>query len=91
MAEVQATEASKKPATKKVAKKKAETKKAEPKIDSRKITVLVEENPKKKGSEAHKRFGKYKTGMTVTEALAAGVKSLDIAYDAKKKFISLSK
>lgn len=91
-AEAPASEANKKPAAKKaakkVAKKKAATKTAEPKVDNRKITVLVD-NPKKPGSAAHKRFSRYKSGQTVTEALAAGVSSLDIAYDSKKRFIKV--
>lgn len=46
------------------------------------IKLLVSENPKRKGSEAAKRFRKYKDGMTVEQALKAG--------DAQKKFIKIS-
>jgi hypothetical protein len=90
--QTQTSETKSKPAAaKKTAGKKPEKKEVEKKVDNRKITLLVKENPKKKGSEAHKRFAKYKNDMTVSDALAAGVTSLDISYDTKKKFIALSK
>jgi hypothetical protein len=54
------------------------------------IKVLVEENPKRKGSEAHARFAKYKDGMTVDEFLKKGGRTIDLNYDVAHKFISLS-
>lgn len=55
-----------------------------------KIEVLVDENPKRKGTKAHAAFAKYKTGMTVQQALEAGVPSSDLVYDTSRKFISIS-
>lgn len=55
--------------------------------DDAKIKVLTAENPKRKGSNAFKAFGKYANGMTVGEAKAKGVKAADIAYDVKHEFI----
>ena len=61
------------------------------KIDgTQKITVLVDENPKRAGSNAHARFAKYKTGMTVSKALELGVTPADLAYDTKSKYISIA-
>lgn len=61
------------------------------KIDgTKKITVLVDSNPKREGSGAHARFAKYKTGMTVSKALELGVTAADLAYDTKNKYISIA-
>jgi hypothetical protein len=46
-------------------------------------------NPKKPGTQAAARFAKYKNGMTVAEALAAGLKAKDIRWDQAHKFIQL--
>lgn len=81
--------AAKKASAKKAAK--PEAKKGRPSANADgKIKVLAKENPKRKGSEAYKRFAKYVTGMTVAEALKKGVTSADIAYDKKHGFISVS-
>ena len=53
------------------------------------ITVLVTENPKLKGSKAAKRFGKYKTGMSIADAIKAGLRRDDFNNDSDKKFISI--
>ncbi len=55
----------------------------------KKIKVLVQENPKRAGSAAHKRFAMYKSGMTVAEALHKGVTNLDVRWDAGRGFIAL--
>lgn len=77
--------------------KKAKAPKAEPVIRkingherSAKITVLAEENPKRKGSLSHARFAKYKNGMTLEAALAAGIKAADISYDEDHGFIKVA-
>ena len=44
-------------------------------------------NPKK--GEPRKRFDKYVAGMSVAEALAAGITGDDIRWDLKKGFITL--
>jgi hypothetical protein len=54
------------------------------------ITVLVKENPKKSGSAAHGRFGKYKSGCTVAAALKAGVTREDLRWDTAKNFIAIA-
>lgn len=57
--------------------------------DDQVITLLVKQNPKKPGSAAHGRFAKYKTGMTVMQALRAGVTTEDLTWDTKKAFIRI--
>lgn len=57
---------------------------------ARVITVLAAENPKKPGSKTYARFALYKNGMTTAQALSAGVRPADIAWDVKHKFISLA-
>lgn len=46
-------------------------------------------NPKKAGSKSHANFAKYKSGMTVAAALAAGVTSGDLAWDKSHGFINV--
>lgn len=66
--------------------------------DDRKITVLADTNPKTKGSKSHKRFGMYKTGMTVGEYVATASKLgggrrkaiRDITWDTAHGFIKLA-
>lgn len=55
-----------------------------------KITLLVKENPKRKGTAAHARYAKYETGMTVGEALKKGITSADLVYDAKHNYIRIA-
>ena len=55
--------------------------------DTRKITLLVKENPKRKGSESAKRFSLYGKAKTVVEFLKAGGTTSDIRWDADHKFI----
>jgi translation initiation factor 2B subunit (eIF-2B alpha/beta/delta family) len=56
---------------------------------AKKIKVLVKENPKREGSGAYKRFKLYKTGMTVGEAMKAGMKPGNIAHDEASKYIEV--
>lgn len=68
------------------------TKKRGPKgVDPQKtkIRVLAKENPKREGSKAHARFEVYENGMTVEDALAAGVTTADLHNDVSKEFIKL--
>ena len=53
------------------------------------ITVLVAENPKKKGSKSAERFEGYKESATVGQAIENGVKYADIAYDLGRQYIKL--
>lgn len=54
------------------------------------ITLLVSENPKKAGASSHTRFGYYRSGMTVAQALAAGIERGDLSWDTKHHFISVA-
>ncbi len=56
--------------------------------DPRVITALAA-NPKRPGSASYDRFELYRVGMTVNEALAAGVRRADIKYDSERSFITL--
>jgi len=57
--------------------------------DDAKITVLAAENPKKPGSEAFKRFEKYRTGSKVSTTLANGVTRADLSWDRAHGFIAI--
>ena len=54
-----------------------------------KLKVLVDENPKKKGSKSAARFEGYTGATTVGDALAKGVTYQDIAYDVGRAFIQV--
>lgn len=55
------------------------------------VVVSMVPNPKRPGSASHARYELYRVGMTVDEAIAAGVKREDIAWDSApgRKFIVL--
>lgn len=55
-----------------------------------KITVLVEENPKRQNTAAYDRFALYETGMTIAEYIDAGGRSGDIHHDMTAGYIELS-
>jgi hypothetical protein len=50
----------------------------------------VKANPKKSGSAAHARYARYKVGMSVSEALAAGLRQEDLRWDFARGFITLA-
>jgi hypothetical protein len=54
--------------------------------DDQIITVRAV-NPKRPGSMARKRYAKYRSGMTVRQALDAGIRRDDFRWDTKRKFI----
>lgn len=56
--------------------------------DSRRILTVVP-NPKKPGSKSHARFEAYRVGMTVDQAVAAGLTMDDIRHDVARGFITL--
>lgn len=58
--------------------------------DDAKITVVSKENPKRPGSKAHGVFKKYKNGMTVAQALAAGVTTAHLRWDSSHGFIKVT-
>lgn len=45
--------------------------------DDAKITLLVKENPRRKGTVAYDKFAKFKSGMTVGEFMKAGERHED--------------
>lgn len=53
------------------------------------ITLLVEQNPKRPGCAAEKRFALYETGMTQAQFLAAGGTVPDLAYDTAHGYIAV--
>jgi len=65
------------------------TKKIELQKDGEGNKFGKENNPKRAGSASAERFALYKDGMTVEEALNAGVTSTDINHDVGKGFIKL--
>lgn len=54
------------------------------------IKVLAKRNPKKLGSAAHTRFALYRDGMTIGEALRAGITTADLKWDTEHKFIEIT-
>lgn len=63
-----------------------------------KITLLADKdgnpygkdnNPKRAGSKSAERFANYVNGMTVDQAIAAGLTRADLAFDEGKKFIAI--
>jgi hypothetical protein len=53
------------------------------------VSLVARENPKKPGTEAYKRFQRYRDGMTVGEAMRAGIMRDDIRYDIRRNFIAI--
>lgn len=54
------------------------------------ITLLVDENPKRKGTMAWDKWEVYEDGMTVGEYLAAGGKRSTLNYDVEKGYIEIN-
>lgn len=57
-------------------------------VATKKIKILVDENPKR--GEAAKRFAVYKNGMTVEAALEKRLTRADIRWDIKHGYIKLA-
>jgi len=53
------------------------------------IKLHVPSNPMKPGSEAAATFAKYADGMTVDEAMTAGITAEALAYDRKRGHVTL--
>ena len=83
-----AKEAKAKPAKEAKAKPAKEAK--APRGESKKIKLLVKENPKRKGSNAYSIFELYSTCKTTDEFLANGGTASSMRYDEKAGFIELS-
>ncbi len=54
------------------------------------ITLLVDQNPKRKGCACYERFNLYKDGMTTEEYIQAGGKRDDIRWDIAHGFIQVN-
>ncbi len=54
-----------------------------------KITLLVKENPKRSGSNAHAVYALYRDGMTVSDFIAAGGSYSDLKWDMKHKSVKI--
>lgn len=71
-------------------KEKKEKQDRKPSVIDGKITLLSKENPKRKGSNAYKKFELYKKHKTVKAYLEAGGKRSALRYDVKHGYIKLS-
>lgn len=69
---------------------KKERKSRGPAIADGKITILAKENPKRKGTNAHKKFELYKKHKNIASFLEAGGKRNSLRYDEKHGYIKLS-
>jgi hypothetical protein len=58
--------------------------------DSDVIKVLAEKNPQRPGSKSHSMHDKYRDGMTVKEALDAGITMSHIVYGNRKGHIRVN-
>lgn len=80
------------PAVKKaapVATKKAPVGRVGVHADGAAITLIVKENPKREGSDSHKRFALYSKHKTVAAFLKAGGSRSDLRYDTEHKYIKI--
>ena len=57
--------------------------------DDQKITLLVEGNPRRKGSATYKIYALYRDGMTVGQFLQKGGRLVDVAADVERKHIKV--
>ena len=57
--------------------------------DDAKIKILAKENPHRSGTRLHKLFDKYENGMTVAEAIEAGIPRVNIRYLAATEVIAV--
>lgn len=58
--------------------------------DTRKITLITKENPKREGSAAFERFALYSKHKTVQSFIEAGGSSADLRYDEKAGHIKVA-
>ena len=77
-------------AEKKAPAKKEKAEKAEKGPDTRKLTLVTKENPKREGSKAAATYELYKKAKTVQDFLDAGGSKADIAYDVKAGHIKVA-
>lgn len=60
-----------------------------PEFTDEMIVHLLVENPKRPGSKARARFAGYVDGMTIAQAIAAGLNRDDFRWDTDHGFISI--
>lgn len=53
------------------------------------ISFVLKPNPKMKGSKVYTRYAKYKKGMTIREALDAGITLPDLRWDVDRGYINI--
>lgn len=56
-------------------------------LDTKGVQYGPDNNPKKPGSKTHGRFAMYTHGMTVQQALDAGIQTGDLSYDRDHGFV----
>jgi len=71
-------------------KEKKERKSRGPVIVDGKITIIAKENPKRKGTNAFKKFELYKKHKNIASFLEAGGKRSSLRYDEKHGYIKIS-
>jgi hypothetical protein len=59
--------------------------------ENAKITWLVKANPRREGSDTHRRFAKYSGATTVRDYFAKGGTPGDLRWDVKHKYLTVSK
>lgn len=58
-------------------------------IDSKKIRIVSEQNPRKEGTHGYNNFEKYRDGMTVAEFRTVGLGMNHLRWDVEHGFIQL--
>lgn len=58
--------------------------------DEQVIILLMDHNPKRPGTTGHSHFEQYEDGMTVADALKAGITGPDLSWDSKHNFIMIA-
>lgn len=71
------------------AKKAVKEEKGEKAADTRKLKLLVKENPKREGSSSFDRYELYRSCKTVADFITAGGTAADVRYDAAKGYIQV--
>lgn len=57
--------------------------------DKAKIRVLLDKNPHEKGSQRYERFAKFRTGMTVAQAVEKGVTKAELRWSVVAGLIAI--
>lgn len=81
--------AEKQPAAKKPKKAAAPERGRAPSVSDDAVLTYVAENPKRKGTDAFRKFAVYKKGMTIGEVVKKNVDRADVNYNLKRGFIKI--